>query len=184
MGSGRISPGVGRGIIQGSQQSSSIQSVSFCSSVIIFAMEGRLVREGMYYASKLGMNNGDYAFIAFELDQVLVERYVDSPEKWFRGRFPATKTLNDEEKKEFNKAYKSMLVMVSNIQQIGKYNNFTTEMKHRMSQPPFCSDVYDGFTVFNNVSIPRSSRPVSVSIYSQINFNVDNRSSDFERKTC
>jgi len=146
-------------------------------------MERRLVREGMYYASKLGMNNGDYAFIAFELDPVLVERYVGSPEKWFRGQYQATKTLNDEEKKEFNKAYKSMLVMVSNIQQIGKYNNFTTEMKHRMSQPPFCSDAYVGFNIFNNVSVPKFIRPVSVSIYSLISFNVDNRSSEFERKT-
>jgi len=138
----------------------------------------------MYYASKLGMNNGDYAFISFELDQVLVERYEESPEKWFGGRFPATKTLNDEEKKEFNKAYKSMLVMVSNIQQIGKYNNFTIEMKHRMSQPPFCSDVYVGFNTFNNISISKFERDVSVSIYPLINFNADNQSSEFERKIC
>jgi len=130
--------------------------------IIIFAMERRLVREGMYYASKLGMNNGDYAFIAFELDPVLVQRYVGSPDKFFSGQFKATKTLNDEEKKEFDKAYKSMLVMTSNIQQIGKYNNFTIEMKHRMSQPPFCSDAYDGFNTFNNISIPKFIREAPI----------------------
>lgn len=134
-----------------------------CFSVIILAVDRRLVREGMYYASKLGMNNGDYAFIAFELDPVLVERYIESPDKWFRGQYKPTKTLSDKEEKEFNKAYKSMLVMVSNIQQIGKYNNFTTEMKHRMSQPPFCSDTYLGFDTFNNVSVPHILKKVSIS---------------------
>ena len=127
------------------------------------------MREGMYYASKLGMNNGDYAFISFELDPVLVERYLQSPEKWFRGQYKPTKTLNDEEKKEFNKAYKSMLVMVSNIQQIGKYNNFTTEMKHRMSQPPFCSDTYVGFYTHRNVSFSNFLKKVSISCRLSIN---------------
>ena len=140
------------------------KSKSFlCFSVIIFAVERLLVREGMYYASKLGMNNGDYAFITFELDPVLVERYLESPEKWFRGQYVPTKTLNDKEEEEFNKAYKSMLVMVFNIQQIEKYDNFTMEMKLRMSQPPFCSDSYVGFNTFNNFSISKLLTKVSIS---------------------
>lgn len=157
------------------------------SSVIIFAMERRLVREGMYYASKLGMNNGDYAFIAFELDPVLVQRYVGSPDKWFSGQFKATKTLNDEEKKEFDKAYKSMLVMTSNIQQIGKYNNFTIEMKHRMSQPPFCSDAYVGFNTFNNISISKFIREVNINKVVhrwKIDFNIENQSSYLKSAAC
>lgn len=39
----------------------------------------------MYYVLKLGMNNGDYVFIVFELDLVLVERYIESLDKWFWG---------------------------------------------------------------------------------------------------
>lgn len=141
-------------------------------------MDRRLVREGMYYASKLGMNNGDYAFIAFELDPVLVERYVGRPNQWFRGQFQATENLNDEEKKEFYKAYKSMLIMVSNIQQIGKYNNFTIEMKHRMSQPPFCSDAYVGVNTYLNFTVPKFIRAVSISKVvhrRKISFSDDNR---------
>lgn len=125
-------------------------------------MDRRLVREGMYYASKLGMNNGDYAFIAFELDPVLVQRYVSRPSEWFRGLFPATKQLSEEEEKEFYKTYKSMLVMVFNVERIGQYNNFTNVMKHRMSKPPFCSDAYVGFTKFGNFSVPKFDRAVSI----------------------
>ena len=123
-------------------------------------MEQRLVREGMYYASKLGMNNGDYAFIAFELDPVLVQRTAAKPALWFRGVFPGTKSLSKQEEKDFYETYKSMLLMVFNTQQIAKYEKFTVAMKHKMSEPPFCSDVYQGHTTFGNLSILNFIRAV------------------------
>jgi len=125
-------------------------------------MARRLVREGMYYASKLGMSNGEYAFIAFQLDPFDLQRYVKSPERWFFGQFKATKDLDKEEKKEFYNAYRSMLLLVFNTQQIEKYNKFVDQMKHRMSEPPFCSNVYKGTVTFKNSTIFKFNRTVSV----------------------
>ena len=130
------------------------------------------MREGMYYASKLGMNNGDYAFIAFELDPVLVQRYVERPSKWFHGLFPATNQFSAEEEKEFYKSYKSVLVMVFNVQRIGQYNNFTDKMKQRMSKPPFCSDAYVGYTKIGNYNISKFKRAVSLFLSSSVTYKV------------
>ena len=110
-------------------------------------MSSRLVREGMYYASKLGMNNGDYAFIAFQLDPFIVQRFVQLPVLWFYGQFPETRELNKDEKKEFYNAFKSVLLLVFNTQQIDNYYTFVDEMKHKMSDPPFCSKEYVGTSI-------------------------------------
>lgn len=126
-------------------------------------MEQRLVREAMYYASKLGMNNGDYAFISFVLDPVLVQRYAAKPSLLFDGMYASTLTdsLSEQEKKEFYDAYKSMLLMVFNTLKIEEYENFTIEMKHRISEPPFCSDVYKGYQlVGGTVKYPNFNRQV------------------------
>ena len=125
-------------------------------------MEQRLVREAMYYASKLGMNNGDYAFISFELDPVLVQRYAAKPGLLFDGKYPSTwmKSLSDQEKKEFYDAYKSMLLMVFNTLKIEEYENFTVEMKHKMSEPPFCSDAYKGHEMIGDFPYPNFDRRV------------------------
>lgn len=141
----------------------SLLRIFLCFSVIILAMEQRLVREAMYYASKLGMNNGDYAFISFVLDPVLVQRYAAKPSLLFDGVYASTLTdsLSEQEKKEFYDAYKSMLLMVFNTLKIEEYENFTIEMKHRISEPPFCSDVYKGYELLGGtVKYPNFNRPV------------------------
>ena len=124
-------------------------------------MARRLVREGMYYASKLGMNNGDYAFIAFQLNPNNVQRFIEQPELWFNGEYTTTNNLDESEQKELYNAYRSMLLLVFNTQQIGKYDKFVVEMKHRMSEPPFCSNVYKGFRKFGNTTIYYFNRTVS-----------------------
>lgn len=124
-------------------------------------MARRLVREGMYYASKLGMNNGDYAFIAFQLNPNDVQRFIKQPELWFYGEYPTTNTLDEREQKELYNAYRSMLLLVFNTRQIDKYDKFVVEMKHRMSDPPFCSDVYKGVIKYGNITIYYFNRTVS-----------------------
>lgn len=130
--------------------------------VIIFSVARRLVREGLYYASKLGMNNGDYAFIAFHLDPLKVQKYLNKdPQLWFLGLYKDTVEMDENERREFYNAYRSMLLLVSNIQQIAKYDKFVVEMKHRMSDPPFCSNVYKGFRKFGNTTFYYFNRTVS-----------------------
>ena len=137
--------------------------IFFCPFVvIILSMARRLVREGMYYASKLGMNNGDYAFIAFQLNPFDVQRYVEKPELWFYGEFKATRELDNEEKKEFQNAYRSMLLLVTNTQQIDKYYKFVKEMKQKMSEPPFCSNAYKGSLTVGNYTFYNINKTVSV----------------------
>ena len=125
-------------------------------------MERRLIREGMYYASKLGMNNGDYAFIAFQLNPLSVQSFFKQPELWFIGEFKATRDLSKDEEREFYDAFKSVLLLVVNTQQIDKYNTFVNEVKHKMSDPPFCSQAYVGSTKVGNYTIKHFNRKVSI----------------------
>ena len=125
-------------------------------------MDARLAREGMYYTSKLGMNNGDYAFIMFQLDPLSVEKYVARPQLWFSGGYKMTRNLNVEEEKEFYKMYKSVLLLAFNTKRIDKYNKFADEMKRKMSEPPFCSDAYTGTRKFGNYTIYNFNRTVSM----------------------
>ena len=133
--------------------------------VIILSMERRLIREGMYYASKLGMNNGDYAFIAFQLDPLSVQRFFRRPKLWFIGEFKATMDLNKDEEREFYDAFKSVLLLAVNTQQINKYYTFVNEVKHKMSDPPFYSKTYVGSRTVRNFTFYNFNRTVSIHLF-------------------
>ncbi|XP_068673835.1 atrial natriuretic peptide receptor 1-like isoform X3 [Montipora foliosa] len=118
--------------------------------IIIFMMARRLIREGMYHVSKLGMNNGDYGFIAFQLNPSQLQNFIESPVLWFSDHYRPKLKMNDNEEKEFYDAYRSLLLLVFNTQHIDKYDKFVVQMKRRTSDPPFCSSVYEGKTTFKN----------------------------------
>ncbi|KAK2571574.1 Resact receptor [Acropora cervicornis] len=117
--------------------------------IIIFAMAQRLIVEGMYHISKLGMNNGDYAFIAFQLTPSFLRILIEKPSVWFLDLYSKTES-NDKERKGLYKAFKSMLILVFNIHKIDKYDKFVLQMKRRMSDPPFCGRTYEGTQIQQN----------------------------------
>ena len=111
------------------------------------------------------MNNGDYTFIAFQLDPLLVQKFFRRPELWFIGEFKATRDLNKDEEREFYDAFKSVLLLTVNTQQIDKYYTFVNEVKHKMSDPPFCSKTYVGSTKFQNLTVYNFNRTVSIWLF-------------------
>ena len=123
-----------------------------------------LVMEGMYHVSKLGMNNGDYAFIAFELTASFLRLLIKEPSAWFLVQYSTETKLNDNERKELYKACKSMLILVINIQKIDKYDKFVVQMKRRMSDPPFCSRGYEGTQIVQNRTVYNFNRLVSAGL--------------------
>ena len=132
-------------------------------AVIIFAMAHRLVVEGMYHIAKLGMNNGDYAFIAFQLKPSFLRILIQKPSVWFLDEYSKTK-LNDKERTELYKACKSMLILVFNIHKIDKYDKFVVQMKRRMSDPPFCGRKYEGTQIQQNRTVYNFNRSVSIGL--------------------
>lgn len=129
--------------------------------IIIFAMAQRLIVEGMYHISKLGMNNGDYAFIAFQLTPSFLRIYIQKPSAWFLNVYSKTK-LNDKERKGLYKAFKSMLILVFNIHKIDKYDKFVVQMKRRMSDPPFCGRTYEGTQIQQNQTVYNFNRSAPI----------------------
>ena len=111
------------------------------------------------------MNNGDYAFIAFQLDPLSVQKFFQRPELWFIGEFKATRDLNKDEEREFYDAFKSVLLLTVNTQQIDKYYTFVNEVKHKMSDPPFCSKTYVGSRKFQNLTFYNFNRTVSIWLF-------------------
>ena len=132
-------------------------------TVIIFAMAQRLIVEGMYHISKLGMNNGDYAFIAFQLTPSFLRILIEKPSVWFLDLYSKTES-NDKERKGLYKAFKSMLILVFNIHKIDKYDKFVLQMKRRMSDPPFCGRTYEGTQIQQNKTAYNFNRSVSAGL--------------------
>jgi len=108
-------------------------------------MKYSLAREIIFYASELGMNNGDYVFIMFELSVNEVDLKIKDPYKWFNGKFTATNNQTEN----FQQMFQNVLIMTVNVQGSKELESFNYQMKIKASQAPFYSGVYTG-----NVTMP------------------------------
>lgn len=107
----------------------------FFPSVIILATEYNLAFESLDVAGSLGMNDGRFVFILFELDPIQAWNKTKTPSNWFVGKFgnssPATKQVFQS----------SLLLSVqSNIST--DYNQFVEDLKQKTQESQFYSNVY------------------------------------------
>ena len=116
-------------------------SYFFVSLVIILAMKYKLAREVVYFAGEIGMNNGDYAFIVFELSTDEVKLNQKEQLKWFKGNYVNTTNVTAS----FKQAFESVLVMAVNVFRSKVYEEFNYNLKIKASEEPFYSNSYRGY---------------------------------------
>ena len=106
-------------------------------------MDHSLAREAMFYAGRLGMNDGNFAFVMFALDLDVVRTNSKSPSRWFMGQYgPETEVADDATREAFD----SVLLLATKVPDSVEYATFSNEVKRGTSGSPFFSDVYQGFT--------------------------------------
>ena len=104
-------------------------------------MDYTIAREGLLYAYRAKMNNGDYLFIIVELDSIGLESRMKSIYKWFYSDY--------ENKDEDSKAVTEMLLhslilarKLGDIKARAKYEEYISDLKCRKSRLPFHSNFY------------------------------------------
>ena len=119
--------------------------VSF--TVIIVLEEFRYAKELLLPAGEEGLTDGDYAFILFLLnhgDFLLNKGY---PNSW---AYFLSESNDSYRRCKFQQAFDSVLVMSLNINENnGSFKHFQRTVKQRSSEPPFYSQVYEGY-IYNN----------------------------------
>ncbi|RWS01056.1 atrial natriuretic peptide receptor 1-like protein, partial [Dinothrombium tinctorium] len=96
----------------------SLTNASRVSRVFILVMGGELMRELMLNAYDLGMNNGEYVFIAIELIKQMKEGHDEF--SWFRP--------NDRRNNDIREMYKSLLVVSVRVPTSRKYQEFILDV--------------------------------------------------------
>ena len=111
-------------------------------------------------AYELGLTNGDYAFITFELDYNAVLRGQASPHSWFLVPSDGT----DRFRCKFQEGFESVLTLALDVDESREaFDMFQTDVKKRSSEVPFPnSTAYQGY-IFDNPSLsPRNTTTVSI----------------------
>ena len=109
-----------------------------CVLVVIFLCEYDYAIEGIYYAWKEGMTNGDFAFIMYEQSRDQISRRLKSQYQWF-----ASSWYDGSRAPAIEKAMRAALVLGPVTLQRG-YNTFAMKLKNKMAHWPFFSDAYLG----------------------------------------
>lgn len=123
--------------------------------IIIIAANFFTAREMILRAYELGLTNGDYAFITFELDYNAVLRTQASPHSWFLVSSDGT----DRFRCKFQEGFESVLTLALDVDESrGALDMFQTDVKKRSSEVPFPnSTAYQGY-IFDNPSLsPRNT---------------------------
>ena len=118
---------------------------------MIFICEYPLALEGLYYASKAGINTDTkkekYAFIVIEDSPIHLQRMLLQQHWWF---YPDVAGRDVKEvEQEVKKIFDSVLVIGSQRNftgsaegELARYTNFSKEVIQRLSKPPFYSTAY------------------------------------------
>ena len=123
--------------------------IFFIFIVIIVLTELYYARKTLIPAREVGLTDGDYAFIMFELDHDGVFRHKEHPSSWF-----TTPTDRNDPyfRCKFQQAFESVLMIALNVKENkeGEFKQFQRAVQKRSPDIPFPnSTVYKGH-LFNN----------------------------------
>jgi hypothetical protein len=133
----------------------------FIIAVIILAVKYSLAREIVYFAAQLGMTTGDYVFIVFELSVDQLRIKLKDSTKWFNSLHKATANFTQSLKE----AFESVLILTVNLPGSKEYEDFNYDLKIKAPQPPFFSDVYQGYKNYGWGKVYNFDIPVSCHAY-------------------
>ena len=126
-------------------------------TVIIIAAEFVYARETLIPAREVGLTNGDYAFIMFELDhdEVLLNKEFPS----YRFTLP---TNNDHYFRcKLQQAFESVLLIALNVNENkGAFKKFQRDVKRRSPDEPFNSTIYQGYIFDDPTQMLRNTTQV------------------------
>ena len=111
--------------------------MSLYSTVIILAMNYAYANQALNYAGKLGLNDGRFAFIMFDLDLDLVGN----------NKKNLSLTWGSDPENSTRKAFQTVLLISVNNNVSDEYLAFVDDMKKRNPDSPFYSPVNPGYTV-------------------------------------
>ncbi|PFX31878.1 Atrial natriuretic peptide receptor 1 [Stylophora pistillata] len=124
--------------------------------IIIIVADFFSARELIRPAHELGLTNGDYAFIMFELEYSEVLRKRESPHSWF---LVASDESDYKFRCKFQEGFESVLTLALDVDENEEaYVKFQTDVKKRSPEVPFPdSAAYEGH-IFDNPSMsPRNA---------------------------
>ena len=146
--------------------------------VIFFIFLVLIILTALYYARhtliparEVGLTNGDYALIMFELDHDGVFRHKEYPSSWFTM---PTDPRDPYFRCKFQQAFESVLMIAVNVKENkeGEFKKFQRAVVERSPEKPFPnSTVYEGH-LFGNPNYPLANATPVSSQLSFIHFSV------------
>lgn len=134
---------------------------SFIFLVIIILTGLYHARNTLIPAREVGLTDGDYAFIMFELDHDGVFIHKEHPSSWFTF---ATDESDPYFRCKFQQAFESVLMIAVNVKENkeGEFKKFQRAVVKRSPEKPFPnSTIYEGH-LFDNPGLPlKNATPVS-----------------------
>ena len=134
---------------------------SFIFLVIIILTGLYHARNTLIPAREVGLTDGDYAFIMFELDHDGVFIHKEHPSSWF------TFVTNESDpyfRCKFQQAFESVLMIAVNVKENkeGEFKKFQRAVVKRSPEKPFPNrTIYEGH-LFDNPGLPlKNATPVS-----------------------
>ena len=122
--------------------------------VVIFLCSYEIATEGMYYAWKEGMTDGDFAFIMYQQSRFEILQNLNRSFTWF------TSSWYDGSRIDTIKKAMTVALVLGPVTPKQSYETFATELKKRMSEKPFFSDGYLGMN--NGSGKPKNISEVKV----------------------
>lgn len=135
--------------------------VFFIFIVIIVLTELYYARDTLIPAREVGLTDGDYAFIMFELNHDEVFRHKEYPSYWFTM---PTDPNDPYFRCKFQQAFESVLLIALNVKENkeGEFKKFQRAVVTRSPEKPFPnSTIYEGH-LFGKPNLPlANATPVS-----------------------
>ena len=99
-----------------------------------------VTKEALMHAHKLGLTNGEYAFIAVIMSPVTFGNYITFPFKWYRSSFSKKKGTEVA----VNEVFKTTLLVGPTInEEDARVKEFVQRLKSESAMPPYNSTYYN-----------------------------------------
>ena len=100
-----------------------------------------VTKEALIYAHKLGLTNGEYAFIAVIMSPVTFGNYIKYPFKWSTSSYTTEKGTEDA----IREAFRTTLLVGPTINKDdARVKEFVRRLKIESAMPPYNSTYYSG----------------------------------------
>jgi len=117
-----------------------IEKVKEKSRIIVFMCDHLVTKEALMHAHKLGLTNGEYAFIAVIMSPVTFGNYITFPFKWYRSSFSKKKGTEVA----VNEVFKTTLLVGPTInEEDARVKEFVQRLKSESAMPPYNSTYYN-----------------------------------------